>query len=160
MELSLSVSRVLRRLIFLAVGGAFVLLFAGPILAVLLTVAALAVVGFLVWLPLHTALFGLHGVWRALYDHARCCRDRVRAPVKNIRNRCRATVGRVVAVVARCLTATRQAALEIFCGAAVGLLAALAIDSEEAGVVIGALLGIVAGAGVVLGRRREPTPQT
>jgi len=155
MELCPGLARFLRRLTGLTVGGALVLLLAKPIVIFLMTVAACATVGFLVWLPLHIVLFGRHRVLRGAWERGRRWGNRLETRLRAARSRCKGVKLKIGDAVEHYLHAVRDAVLEIACGSAVGILVAVAMDIGETQVAVGALLGAAAGAGVVLGRRRK-----
>jgi hypothetical protein len=141
METCISLSWVLRRVSGLAlVGGA--LLVIGKVVTVLLAIATVAGIGVLMWLPLHTALFGQSKVRRRECVHPFQkpleCGQRAAAKIND--------------AVETWMPIVRDTLLEIACGAIVGILVALAAETGRAGAVVGALLGVAAGVGVACKR--------
>jgi hypothetical protein len=155
MESCPSLTGVLRRLTCLTIGGALILLFAGPLLTLLVMVAVCAAVGFLVWLPVHTALFGRHGVWRHALEHGKRCQACLEMAWTSGQRRWTATAQRLSSAMGRWLQVVREMVLETACGALVGTLVEVLSDAGGSGTGLGALLGAAAGAGVALGRRSK-----
>ncbi len=136
-----TISGLLRRLTSWTIAGCLLLLFAGPILTVLITLAMCAAVGLLVWLPMHIFIFGSHCAWRQRLEFALDAgRAKLSQAIKNVRE--------------LFLPAAREVLLELICGLVVGTLMGLAAGVGEAGTVIAALLGAAVGAAVVLSRLR------
>ena len=59
-ESSLTFGRLLRNLLLLAVFGFVAVVFAKPVLTAVAVLLAFALIGFLLWLPLHTLVLGRH----------------------------------------------------------------------------------------------------
>ncbi|HYV39100.1 MAG TPA: hypothetical protein VE988_25665 [Gemmataceae bacterium] len=144
METCISLSWVLRRLSGLAIAGG-ALLFIGKIATVLMALAAFAGIGYLMWLPVQTALFGRPKVRR---------RESVQ-PLRQSLECGHQAVAKINDAVETWTPIVRDILLEISCGAIVGILVAMAADTGRAGAVIGALLGVTAGVGVAC-RRHSP----
>jgi hypothetical protein len=77
MDSCLSLTCWLKRLAGFGLAGAGFVLFAGPILTAVLTIAVMALVGFLMWLPLHTAFVGPCSTWRNACEGGKRWRRRV-----------------------------------------------------------------------------------
>ena len=70
MESSLTVGRFMRNLLWLALLGFLAVVFSGPVLAVAGVVLSFALIGFLLWLPIHTLVRG-----RFAMQDRRLCAD-------------------------------------------------------------------------------------
>jgi hypothetical protein len=55
---------VAKRLAGLIVASLLILVIAGKVLAIVATLSVFAAAGFMIWLPIHIALVGPHGVWK------------------------------------------------------------------------------------------------
>jgi hypothetical protein len=160
MDICFGLGRLVRRFIGLAVFGALVLLFAGPILALLIPVTVCAAVGFLLWLPAQAVVLGRRGLgWRS-YERACRYRGLLLSRAKTVRSRCRAAVQRINSLAARWWLGMRQMTLEVTCGALVGILVAMATEAAEPEIAVDALLGAAAGSAVVLSRWQGSVEQT
>jgi hypothetical protein len=160
MELCPRFGRFVRRFVGLTIFGAMVLLFAGPILALLIPMTACAAIGFLVWLPVHTLVFGHRGAWRRVHERGRRCRELLQSRARAVQCRCKAAAHIINNIVERWLQGMRQFLLEMTCGALVGILVALATDAGEPEVALAALLGAAAGTAIVLSRWRGSVEQS
>jgi hypothetical protein len=158
MQLRPGFGRFVRRFVGLTLFGAMVLLFAGPILALLIPATACAAVGFLVWLPMQTVVCGRQGALRRVHEHGRRCRELLQR-ARAVGSRCKATAHRINTLGERWVNVVRQTMLEMTCGAVIGILAALATDAAELEAALAALLGATAGIAVVLSRRRGSIEQ-
>ncbi|MCI0458736.1 MAG: hypothetical protein L0Z62_17395 [Gemmataceae bacterium] len=163
MESKPTLAELARKVCAFALFGFLAITLAGPILAVLFTLLTFALIGFLLWLPLHALLRRREGGWREGVQHARCFGQRGLYALggvwvgtlrvgREMQDALRGTASFVGAVL-----------LEALSGALVGVLVAAACwppHSLTAGVVVlGGLLGAGAGLLVVLSRRRSaPAP--
>jgi hypothetical protein len=152
MELCFGLGKFVRRFIGLSIFGAMVLLFAGPILAILIPLTACAAVGFLLWFPVQAVVLGRRGVWQRVHERKCRYRELLRSRVAIVRGRCKFAAERISNLVDRWLHRARQMSLEMMCGALVGILLALATEATEPEIGLAALVGSAAGATVVLSR--------
>ena len=54
-----------KRLTWFTVAALAIVVLAGPILGIVVTLGVFALIGFLLWLPLHTVFCGPHSSWRS-----------------------------------------------------------------------------------------------
>ena len=94
METCPSLACLLKRFIFLALAGCALLLFAKAILAILVMLVAFAIIGLLVWLPLHTLFFGRHNAWRIICEQMKLWRRPLEITLKVTGSQFRAAMGR------------------------------------------------------------------
>jgi hypothetical protein len=148
---SLTLGRLVRNVLLLAVLGFIAVQLAKPLLTVALMVLAFALVGFLLWLPIHSLVFGRQAPVRQGLDQGQALSRRALTGLR---------IG--WARVAGWAVALAPAALEIVSGAVLGSLlvwAHIGQRAETESLGFGALAGAAVGGLVVLARRRPVTGQ-
>jgi hypothetical protein len=149
MESCLSFSCMVKRLTGFAVAGAVIILLAGPLLTLMAAIGVCVLVGFLVWLPLHTVFVGPHSTWKNACDGGRRWRGRAVGCCGMAGRHCRQVGTQMTEWVAGWLPVIGGMLREGTCGAILGVLAAVVAGLQEsaavATVLTGCLLGIVVG---------------
>jgi hypothetical protein len=143
---SLTLGRLVRNLLLLAALGFVAVQFAKPLLTVTVTVLVFALVGFLLWLPLHTLVFRRRAPLRQSFDQSR---ELSRQALAGLRHGC-TRLGEWAAVLAPML-------LEVASGLVLGGLLVWAYSGqqvEQESLALGAAAGAVCGVLVVAARRR------
>jgi hypothetical protein len=132
----------LRRLALCTVIGTAALVLSVVLVKVAVVAAVFALVGCLLWMPLHTVFRGPHSSWRCAkrgcHDAGRCCRT---------------ALERVEAFAAGWWPRVWGVAVESFCGAAVAMALVLLAGMDGPVVAIAGAVGMIAGA--VLGAARR-----
>ncbi len=153
MESSLTFGRFVRNLLLLAGLGFLVVVFSGPVLAVAGMVLSFALIGFLLWLPMHTLVFGRRAPLRQTLDRSR---ELSAQALAGVGAGCR-QVGRVRrhlgAQLRAGVVAVSPLLLEVGCGAVLGVLLVWAYGGAKAEpetFTAGALAGAVVGALIVV----------
>ena len=135
-----------KRLTGFTVAALAIVVLAGPILGIVVTLGVFALIGFLLWLPLHTVFCGPHSSWRSTCEGAKKWRRHMAACVRSTDDRCHAFGVRVADFVRWCWPRVRRVGVEAFCGAAVGVLIVVLTGAQEAPAVAAVAVGLTAGA--------------
>jgi len=152
-----SIGRLVLRIGSLALFGFLAITFAGAILTLASVVLFFALIGFVLWLPMHTLVFGPKATWRPKLDRGTAlCRHGLSA----LGGVCHASVNRVRAA-RQTIRGTASflgvALVEMLSGALVGVLLMSTVRDANAGpsIALAAGVGACAGLLVVLARRRS-----
>lgn len=152
---SLTVCRFARRFAGCAAAGAGVVIFAKPLIFLTVAATVFALIGFLMWLPIHTALVIRRSGWpRACSRGMRC--------LALVRQAWRGSTAAVASVLECATPLVGELLLEGLSGAALAVVLAVALVGPEAKasplVSTGALTGLLAGFLLALTRRRRQAP--
>jgi len=133
---------------FALVGFAFIVL-AGPVLSLLVTAAVFGLIGFLVWLPLHTVFVGPKSAWCKTFRGGSRVTRKFKDMCVATENGCRG----IGTKVAEWWPPVRGFVRESSSGAAVALGVVLLAGVDGPGVLIASLIGGLAGAVVGVAER-------
>jgi hypothetical protein len=149
MESCLSFSCMVKRLTGFAVAGAAVILLAGPLLTIAVAISVCVLVGFLLWLPLHTVFVGPQSTWKNACDGGRRWRRRAFGCCGLVGRQCRYAGTQLTELVAGWLPVVGGTLREGVCGGIVGGLvvggAGLKDSAAAIAILAGCVLGIVVG---------------
>jgi hypothetical protein len=160
MESCVSLTCVVKRLTYLALAGLGVVVLAGPILTVAALVGTFALIGFLVWLPLHTVFVGPQSTWKNACDGSRRWGRRVGGCCGMVGRNCRCVGTKVVEMAEGWWPLVGGAIREGLGGALVGILVVVLAGLHEApavaAVLAGAMVGIAVGLSNAAHRQQSP----
>jgi uncharacterized protein YcfJ len=145
MEQSLTLGRLVRRLLGCAAIGACVLIFAKPLILLALALTVLASIGFLIWLPVHLVVGNRLDSWQSVCVHGR----RWLQPAGQT---CRSAAETVQTFLDRATPVVSGFLLEAVSGAVVAVVLGLAAGGQGSVVAGAALSGALAGGLLALTR--------
>jgi len=135
----------LKRLTGFVAAGFAVIVLAGPLLGILVTLTTFALVGFLLWLPLHTVFFGPCSAWRSTCEGSKRWRQHVAGGVRSSADCYHAFGMRVGQFAGWAWPRVKRVSVEAFCGAALGVLIVALTGAKEGAAVAAVATGLVAG---------------
>jgi len=156
-ESSLNFGRLLRNLVWLALLGFMAVVFAGPVVSAVALILAFALVGFLLWLPLHTLVLGRRAPLRHSFDCGRSASVRVLVGLGagcRLADQMRRRLGEVIWGLA---SVAGPMLLEVTSGMVLGGLLVWAYEGpkeDSEAMPLGIFAGMIAGVLVVWSRRR------
>jgi hypothetical protein len=149
MDSSISLSLLIRRLIGFAVAGFAVIVLAGPLLTIAAMIGMCVLIGFVLWLPLHTVFVGPQSTWKNACDGGRRWRHRALGCCGIVGRQCRSVGVGATSLVAACWPVVSGTVREGACGAISGglvvMVAGLKGPAAAAAVLTGGALGVLVG---------------
>jgi hypothetical protein len=149
MDSCLSFTCVLKRLTGVFLVGAVFLLLAGPLLTVFAVVGVCVLIGFVIWLPLHTVFVGPQSTWRNACDGGRRWRRGMVGGCALVGRHCISTGAKVGQIFEGWWPVVSATIREGVCGGLVGVLVVVLAGLQDAAgaaaILTGCLLGIAVG---------------